>query len=76
MIRCMEEVKFTRKQVLFREGDEPAKLYFIKKGEIELQKSVEKEKEESFDYPLYMEPVSPSKSSRNWMHRQKPMRVI
>ncbi len=76
MIKCMEEVKFTRKQAIFREGDEPNKIYFIKKGEIELQKSIEKEKEDDFDLPSYMDPVSPSRSRTNWTHRPKPMRVI
>ena len=36
MIKFMEEVKFTRKQVLFKEGDESTNIYFIKKGEIEV----------------------------------------
>lgn len=37
----MEEKKFNRNQILFKEGDEPDALYFIRKGQVELHKKVE-----------------------------------
>jgi len=40
----MEEKKYHRNQILFKEGDEPDALYFIQKGQVELHKKVENPK--------------------------------
>jgi len=40
LILHMEEKKFSRNQIIFKEGDDPDFLYFIHKGQVELKKKV------------------------------------
>lgn len=37
IVKSMEEVKYNRNHVIFREGDNPDKVYFIKSGEVEVR---------------------------------------
>jgi len=52
-----QTVEFKRKQIIFREGDPCDRIYFIKKGEVELIKTVERS--ENIEKP------APSKRIRN-----------
>jgi CRP-like cAMP-binding protein len=38
VLMSAEEVKLTRNQVIFKEGDVPKLLYFIKQGEVEVNR--------------------------------------
>ena len=85
----MKETKYTRKQIIFKEGDEPDCIYFIKKGEIEvekiilpifnfsqLQKNVEKDREDNFEDSFFIKKneVTNIHKGKNW-HRPKAMGV-
>jgi len=55
LVRCSEEVRFNRNQILFKEGEQGDSIYFIKDGEVELQKMIEfenKDRDESVDENL------------------------
>ncbi len=54
-IRSTEEIRFNRNQFIFKEADQGDMIYFIKDGEVELQKLVEfenKDRDESVDESL------------------------
>lgn len=40
VLMSAEEVKLTRNQVIFKEGDVPKLLYFIKQGEVEVKNKI------------------------------------